>query len=137
MCCSIIEMNHGDDLPCMLTLWLDAWAMFGHIPLHYQTNRQENCNCHVCLFDYFLYVTCSVFQASYSLVFLRRRKAATEKQLLAVTEIMGIEVEVVGYVMGHMAAEQQWSLKTSNIKTGNSKLERIFKTNLQPLQHQE
>ncbi|GMP50893.1 hypothetical protein CsSME_00017321 [Camellia sinensis var. sinensis] len=57
-------------------------------------------------------------------MFLRRRKAATEKQLLAVAEIVGIEVEVAGYMMGHMAAEQQWGLKTSNIKAGNSKLER-------------
>ena len=53
-----------------------------------------------------------------------RRKAVTDKQLLAVVEIMDIEVEVTGYMMGHMAAEQQWSLKTNNIKAGNSKLTR-------------
>ncbi|XP_028119296.1 probable LRR receptor-like serine/threonine-protein kinase At3g47570 [Camellia sinensis] len=58
-------------------------------------------------------------------MFPRKRKATTEKQLLAVVQIMGIEMEVVGYIMGHVAAEQQWSLKTSNIKAGNSKLERL------------
>ncbi|CAL5437932.1 unnamed protein product [Camellia sinensis] len=60
-------------------------------------------------------------------MFLRRRKVVTEKQLLAVAEIMGIEVEVVGYMMGHVAAEQQWSLKTSNIKTENSKFDGMIK----------
>ena len=60
-------------------------------------------------------------------MFPRRRKVVIEKQLLTVAEIMGIEVEIAVYMMGHEAAEHQRSLKTSNIKAGNSKLERIFK----------
>ncbi|GMP22373.1 hypothetical protein CsSME_00000427 [Camellia sinensis var. sinensis] len=70
-------------------------------------------------------LACKIYRIR--VMFPRRRKAATEKQLLAVVEIMGIEVEVVGYVMGHVTAEQQWSMKISNIKAGNLKLERTFK----------